>query len=471
MSASRSSLRAGVPRALGLAAGLFALLAVLPAPARGREPAPPVTERPSIVLILTDDQRWDSLWAMPVVRRELGARGVVFENAFVVNPLCCPSRATTLTGAYSHTTGVYTNRGEYGGVGAFDDRSTIATWLQDSGYRTALIGRYMNGYRDEWIPPGWDRWFVTWRDSAYFDYVANDQGTLVEYGSAESDYGTDVLADEAVDFIRSTDPQQPLFLYLAPHAPHAPATPAPRHATAFSDLAPWRPPSYDEENVSDKPEWVRRLPRIGYWRAARIDAFRKDQYRTLLAVDEAVERVLQALADSGRLSNTMVLFASDNGYLWGEHRIEGKSVPYDEAIRVPYVLRYDPLTGGTAEGRIVANVDIAPTFADLAGVDAPGAEGVSLLPLLDGSATSWRADLLVEHYDGAGTVPTFCQVRSPRWSFVRYSTGEEELYELERDPYQLKNRAGVKSLKGQLALMRERARVLCDPLPPGMPRF
>ncbi len=183
--------------------------------------------KPNIVLFLTDDMRHDMLRYMPNVIRLLARQGVRFDNGYVVNPLCCPSRASILTGAYSHTTGVYSNRGPHGGFAAFEDETTIATTLQDAGYRTGLFGKYFNGYRrTTYVAPGWDRWFATYdRESGYYDYTAVSDGVEQHYGSDPADYGQTVLRREGISFIRSTDPSEPLFMYWATHAPHNPAIP------------------------------------------------------------------------------------------------------------------------------------------------------------------------------------------------------------------------------------------------------
>ena len=352
--------------------------------------------QPNIVLILTDDQRWDTLWAMPYLQSELVAHGMSFANNFVVNSTCCPSRTTGLTGEYSHSTGVWTNTFPYGGFNVFHDTSTIATWLHGDGYRTGLIGKYLNQYRlknGKYIPPGWDRWFALLQgkidnESAYYyNYSVSDQGKTVAYGNTNADYSTDVFASQADSFIRGTSSDQPLFLYFATAAPHSPATPPARYQNAFSGLAPYRPPNYNEADVTDKPGYIKGLKKLGATAQANVDAFRIKQYDTLLAVDDAVNTIVTALSDTGRLSNTMIVFASDNGLTWAEHRWqEGKVVPYEESIRVPLVIRYDPLTAApSTESDLTANIDLAPTFADLAGVTAPGAEGTSLMPLLSGS--------------------------------------------------------------------------------------
>jgi len=455
-----------VPRrllALGLAASMFALALLWSPHSAAQEPPPP-----SIVLILTDDQRWDTLWAMPTVQSELQAKGVTFSNGFVVNSLCCPSRTSILTGKYSHSTGIYNNSG----FATFDDNSTIATWLHDAGYRTALIGKYLNQYQDPYVPPGWDRW-VAFRRHNYRRFSLVFDGVEVKYPRSAGAYSTDVLRDEADAFIRGTDPAQPLFLMFTPFAPHSPAIPAERHADAFAGLGAWRPENFNEHNMSDKPSHMRALPFLDKERRLEIRHFRKRQYRTLLAVDEAVDKILAALDDSGRLSTTVIVFASDNGYLWGEHRWEGKVVPYEESIRVPFVVRYDPLTQpDSADARIVLNIDLAPTFAELAGVPAPGAEGSSLLPLFGPGPVDWRTDFLVEHdvvtNPIGGLIPPYCAVRSERLSYVYYSSGEEELYDLVADPSQLLNVASRRAWADELAAFRARVAELCSPPPPGL---
>jgi N-acetylglucosamine-6-sulfatase len=437
-----------------------------------------LTTQPNIVLILTDDQRWDTLWAMPNLQSELVAHGMTFANNFVVNSTCCPSRTTGLTGEYSHTTGVWTNSFPYGGFNVFHDTSTIATWLHNDGYRTGLIGKYLNQYRvknGRYIPPGWDRWFALLQgkidnESAYYyNYTVSDQGTNVVYGSTDADYSTDVFAGQADSFIRGTSSDQPLFLYFATAAPHAPATPPTRYANSFSGLAPYRPPNYNEADVTDKPAYIRGLKKLGATAQANVDAFRIKQYDTLLAVDDAINTIVTALSDTGRLSNTMIVFASDNGLTWAEHRWqEGKAVPYEESIRVPLVIRYDPLTTSpSTDTHLVANIDVAPTFAALAGVASPGVEGTSLLPLLSGSPVDWRTDFLIEHVQETDKAPTYCAVRTEGYIYVTYATGEEELYDLAADPYELANQASNAAYAGTVAALRTQLQQLCAPVPPG----
>ena len=454
------------------AVALGALLVLCPAGANGRAEAAAAPDRPpDIVLIVTDDQRFDSLWAMPVLSERLAARGVTFPDAFVVNPLCCPSRASILTGNYSHTTLVYRQVPPFGRFEWFDDGSTLATWLHDAGYRTGLFGKYLDGYQHAavtgYVPPGWDRW-VAFVRSAQVDHTLTIDGALREFGHGPDDHATEVLADEAVAFVQGTT--GPLFLELATSAPHAPAIPSPGDETAFASLSPARPPSFDEADVSDKPAWVRDLPPLTPSQEAAIDAFRTDQYRSLLGVDRALDRIVDALERAGRLENTLIVFTSDNGILHGEHRWTKKEAPYEEAIRVPLVMRWDAAgwaPGTELPGVLALNIDLAPTIAEAAGVAHPPTDGRSLLPVLAGDRSSTRSDFLIEHMEGTNPIPTFCAVRSERWTYVRYATGEEELYDLAADPFELENVAEAPSLRPVLEERRARLRALCSPVPPG----
>jgi N-acetylglucosamine-6-sulfatase len=438
--------------------------------------------RPDIVLILTDDQTVEELSEMPVVQSELVGKGVTFGNGFVVNPLCCPSRATILTGKYSHGTDIYQNVPPHGGFGTFtregEDASTIATWLHAVGYHTGLVGKYLNGYdnRTTYIPPGWDTWDAELLGDdeygGYYNYTMNINGTLMTYGSGEEDYGTDVLAKYATAFIADTPIDKPLFLYFAPHAPHAPATPPLRYRDALPDLPKYRPPNYNEADVSDKPAWVQQLPPLGAADIDRLDRFRQGQFQALLAVDDAVRHILSMLAARNRLSTTLIVFASDNGLEQGSHRWAHKQVPWEEADRIPIVVRYDPLTRGVARRdlHLVLNLDFAPTFANAAQTDAPNVEGTSFLPLLTSDDVNWRWSFLIEHWGGDDGVPAYCGVRIARYKYVEYATGEEELYDLLVDPYELDNLAhNLSKHSWYLELkqhLHERMVKLCSPPPP-----
>ena len=455
-------------KALRVASAGFAALAIplclAPTALAQDQPADP----PSILLIVTDDQRWDTLWSMPEVQRSLMEWGVSFSESFTTSSLCCPSRASILTGEYPHTTGVYRQALPHGGFKSFHDATTIATRLHGAGYHTGFFGKYLDSYQHDaltgYVPSGWDRW-VAFVHSQFFDYGLTVDGEVRRRGVEPDDYSTDVLAAHTEGFIRKTD--GPVFALFAPAAPHAPATPAPADEGGFADLPVWRPPSFDEADRSDKPKHIQALQPIGPERTATLEVLRRNQYRSLQAVDRAVGRLLRALRDTGRLDDALVIFTSDNGLLWGEHRWLKKEVPYEEAIRVPLVVRDDAIVGAgpRTDDHLVANIDLAPTIADVAGVKLPGAEGKSLVPLLKGTAETWRHALLIEHLRGRNPIPTYCAVRTERYLFASYDTGERELYDLNADPFELRNLAGTQpGLEGRLDVT---LRSLCDPPPPG----
>jgi N-acetylglucosamine-6-sulfatase len=437
---------------------------------------------PNIVLILTDDERADEMARMPNVMSQIVAQGINFPKAFVVNPSCCPSRTTILTGKYSHGTDVYTNKPPHGGFLTFEpeESSTLATWLHGAGYFTGLVGKYLNGYDVTdvpHIPPGWDRWVaLTFGDtetgpSGYYNYTLSVDGTAEYHGTGASNYSTTVLGQDATAFVQSAPSNQPLFLYFAPYAPHSPTKVEKKYKTACSDLPPNRPPSFNEADISDKPKYVRRRGLLDSTAIAKIDQHHLADCQSLLSVDDQVGNIVNALQSTGRLSNTLLVFMSDNGYLFGEHRRTGKIVPYEESIHVPMAVRFDPLTAGaagTTNSDLVLNLDLAPTFADAAGVAAPGAVGASFLPLLTNPGAPWRDHFLIEHW-GEGGVPPYCAVRSTNWKYVLYATGEEELYDLSADPYELQNQASNPDpfYQNQLVVMRAQEQDLCQPEPPG----
>lgn len=448
-----------------LAAVVLAVVAAALAPPQAAQPAAAEEPLPNIVLIVTDDQRFDSMWALPNINEEVVTRGTNFTQAHVVLPLCCPARASILTGQYAHTTGVYGNGAESrsGGFAGFDDTTTLATVLDEAGYRTGLVGKYLNGYPDGYIPPGWDRWVGLSASSGnYHEYNLTEDDAVVHYGSAPEDYLTDVLARKALEFLDAAAPR-PFFLMWTPFAPHGSATPAPEHEHAFDSLPPWRPPSYAEADLSDKPPWLQARKRWGAAAQASIDAFREHQFESLLSVDDAVDDIVERLRSSGELDNTLIVYTSDNGFFYGEHGLRGKDLPYEEATRVPMVYSYGPWASERESSDLATNIDIAPTIAAFAGTSMPDSEGHDLGPYLAGAARFPRGVHLIEGAE-TGDVPSWCQLRSPLRVYTRYADGFEELYNLARDPYQLRNLA----TKADLSVQRARLRGLCNPLPPGM---
>jgi arylsulfatase A-like enzyme len=348
-------------------------------------------------------------------------------------------------------------------VAAFDDSSTVATWLHDAGYRTSLVGKYLNGYgTDPFVPPGWDDWHA-FIGSGYFDYRLVENGSVRSYGTADSDYLTDVLAAKAVDFIATAD-DRPFFLYFAPFAPHDPATPAPRHAGRFAGTPPWRPPAWNEADVSDKPTWLMDQPPLSSDQVVFADGLYERMLESLLAVDDAVAAILRALDEAGRTDDTVVVFTSDNGLSLGEHRVVGKQCPYDECLRVPLVVRYPrAVTAARTDSRLAANVDLAPTLAELAGTTPAGpVDGVSLMAILDGSASPWRDDLLAEQF--SIFPPAYAAVRSARYKYVEYlhDATQIELYDLTADPNELTSRHADPAYAPVRAALAARLRAL-DP--------
>ncbi len=402
--------------------------------------------------MLTDDQRFDTLAKMPNVRRHLMHEGVTFTNASVVTPLCCPSRASILTGRYAHNTGVWTNRPPMGGVRAFDASSTIATWLHEAGYRTMFAGKYINGYGTPGArgrPAGWDRFAPVVDRSGFGDYVGyvlEVDGERRRYGRQQRDHSTVAFPRLMRGFIREAierHPADPFFAMLGMAAPHEPFIPLRRDAKSFSNLPPWRPPSFAE--------------------LKGIDRDRLQQYRTLAGVDREVGRLVKWLDGIGELDRTMFIFTSDNGYLWGEHGLKGKSLPYEESIRVPMVIRFDPLTHGLArrDARPVLNIDLAPTMADVAGIEPSSpVDGASLLPILAGDHTGWRKNSLFEYADGVGR-PDFCGLRGARWKLIVYDSGAKELFHLPSDRWEMDTRIGDQVAARVLERLLPRLRRLC----------
>lgn len=443
--------------------------------------------RPNIVVVMVDDldarayARMLSLGLLPNIQASVVNRGVSFANAFVTNALCCPSRATFLTGQYSHNNGVLSNAPPNGGVGVFDDTSTLATWLRAAGYRTTFLGKYLNYYgvsdvnhdgtidlQDAlYVPPGWDDWQALVDPSTYlmYQYTINDNRSLVTYGTAATDYQTDVLAERAARVIDAAEANdaQPFFLTIFPSAPHSELWPA-VPADTFADVWRWtiRPaprhlgtitvgvppvPSFNEADISDKPAWLQvRAP------LAPVDmvyAQRKYQDRlgSVRAIDDMVGRVVQALTQRGELQNTVIVFTSDNGFFIGEHRMSEKLAAYEESIRVPLVISMPDAPGPQTSSALVLNNDLAPTLAELAGA-APGlpVDGRSLLPVIaDPALTSWRRRFLVEHWAvdvtpmGVHDLPDFAAVRTGTLTYVEYDDGfqSREFYDASVDPYQM----------------------------------
>jgi N-acetylglucosamine-6-sulfatase len=383
--------------------------------------------RYNAVVLLSDDQRADKVTPeyMPNVW-EMGGRR--YPHAFVPNPLCGPSRASILTGTHSHTNGVWRNRPPHGGAADFDPASTIATDFHDAGYRTALIGKYLNGYQPSTggIPPGWDRWFAVAGSTTYYDYDANSNGKILTFGSDPEDYITRVVGNRAIRFVeRSAD--APFFLYCAFAAPHRPATPDARDDSRF---------------------------------AGETDSkLRDDMLEVAYGMDRVIGRLLKVLP-----SNTIVAYLTDNGYLWGEPKagrgpLRGKRWPYRESVRIPLILKALDGSVDLPNRPLALNIDLRRTLGSLAGLSTPATDGIDLM-------TESRSVFPLEHFEERMEPPigSYCGARELGWMYVRYADGTEELFE---EPNERLNVADDPAHEADLVRMKSQAVALCDPPPPG----
>jgi len=427
---------------------------------------------PNIVFVLTDDLSWNLVRYLPQVRA-LQSQGMTFNDYIVTDSLCCPSRSSILTGRFPHNTGVFTNGGADGGFQFFHDRGeetqTFATALQAKGYRTAMMGKYLNGYQpadtqggtQPYVPPGWTEWDVAGNGYPEFNYTLNENHNLVRYGSAPEDYLTDVLARKGATFITdSARAGTPFLLEVATFAPHAPYTPAPRDAGDFPNLTAPRGPAFDTL-PTNAPPWLAGRPALTAGEKQTIDTAFRMRARAVQAVDDLIATVRSALTAAGVAGNTYLVFSSDNGYHMGEYRLNpGKMTAFDTDIRVPLVVAGPGVPAGTASEAAVANIDLAPTFQQLGGAPIPDTvDGHSLLALLHGQpGTGWRTANLIEHHGpdtqaddpdlpaaGSGNPPSYEALRTDTYTYVEYVDGSREYYDLTQDPQELHNIVGTLS--------------------------
>ena len=436
---------------------LVAIAALIPGLAWPTGEARP-DHRPNVIVVLTDDERWDGFDTMPYLFGELARNDSgweTFPDLFANTPLCCPARASLLTGRYAHHTGVQDNDDG----GNLDESSTLATWLHAAGYHTGLIGKYLNGYpfgRLPYVPPGWDR-FVGKRNQSgvtvYRDFRAVDQGTPLFV----HEYATDWLAEKALGFVRTAPTSRPFFLVFAPSAPHPPWIPARRHRGADADLPILEPPNVVGA-LRGAPPWVRARPVPS---AAQRAAWIEDQRRadeTLLAVDETLHSIVTALGE--RLADTYIFVLSDNGYSFGEHRWGGKKCPYEACVRIPLAIHI-PSGERTTLG-VVSIVDLAPTIASLAHVIPPtsidGTGFASYLRPRPGLMTP-PAEAVFLEWVGDAQIPAWTAVRTSAFKLIRYEDGFEELYDIAGrvrppDPWEMDNRVADPRYGGVLTRLR-----------------
>lgn len=476
--------------------------------------------RPNIVMIVTDDQRLDEFTkdVMPATARMIAGRGTVFSNAIVTTPTCCPSRATILTGQYGHNNGVLANSPGYRRL--IDPRNVLPAWLSRAGYTTAHLGKFLNGYqgsvptRSE-VAPGWDQWYTMLTPRRYYGYTLAVNGGEQRFGRRAKDHLTHVLNRQTAGLIkRYSRRDNPFYIQLDHFAPHTEngrsngpsrcqgrSVPDPRDNKAFRDVKLPKPPSFNERDVSTKPSFVRTRQGISKQGKKKLKRRHRCRLASIRSVDRGVKRIVKTLRQEGALGNTVIIFLSDNGYFRGEHRIAfNKVLPYDEALRVPLAIRAPAgVTGGEQRQRVVGkhvgNLDLAPTILELAGAEPCTAQGCrvmdgrSLVELLHGNGNGFPEDrgLAVEYSRSTekdGFVCEYSGMRTLGWSYMRYSRvavgescepiEETELYDLQADPFQLRNLfspngiagAPQQQLEARLARLRDCAGIAGrDPQP------
>jgi N-acetylglucosamine-6-sulfatase len=441
-------------------------------PNGGSIPRPgPAPVRPSIVFVLTDDLS-DNLVTQEFMPNLWGLEhnGTDFTQYFVTDSLCCPSRASIFTGRYPHDTGVFGNTGSDGGFNAFnahgDQTSTVATDLERAGYRTGMMGKYLNRYEPKDPPaPGWDEWDVTGNQGyAEFNYNLNENGRIVHYGGAEAptdNYLTDVLSARADHFVKTSAEaahRSPFFLEVATYAPHSPYTPAPRYADLYPGLTYPRTPAYNTANT-DAPGWLAKEPPLGARENTLINKAFRARAQAVRSVDDMIGRLVATLKSTGVWNNTYLVFSSDNGLHMGEHRLRpGKLTAFDTDINVPLIVVGPRVPQGKVIASFAENIDLRPTFDAWAGTMPNEAiDGRSLEPLLADATppADWPQGVLIEHHgpDGdphdpdypalnSGNPTTYEALRLNGSLYVEYGDGEREYYNLLTDPYELHNTYG-----------------------------
>jgi N-acetylglucosamine-6-sulfatase len=489
----------GSSRARAIRAGSIVLVlagAITGALLAGGAPSHAASSKPNVIMLTTDDQTVQDMIAMPRTQELIGNQGANFPHAYVSMPLCCPSRVTVQTGQYAHNHGVMGNTPPNGGYSKFNDKNDLPVWLQAAGYRTIHIGKMPNGFGDvtneTYVPPGWGPFtgdanpasrgefygFIK-PQSAYFGFSLDENGILKQYGA--NDYQTDVYANLAVDRIDNhfaNFPNDPLYMQVQFFAPHDPADAAPRHLGAFATAPLPIDKSFNEKQVKDKPGWIRVIRRFGGGLISKIQSRYQRRLASLLAVDEAIDRIVNELSATGALANTYILFTSDNGFMQGQHRLhQGKFAPYEPSIRVPLLLRGPGIPPGGLPRAPVWNGDITSTITKIADANPglqqdgrsllpyardpnlrstrpilietgpPGATNEPGTPVSAASAGKARSSKYVKNLDLDRTAqiaraiiaPKYRAIHTNRYVLVKYSNENREMYDLRTDPLELKS--------------------------------
>jgi arylsulfatase A-like enzyme len=463
----------------------------------------------NVVFILTDDQTAGELAVMPNTQALIGSQGATFRRAYVSYPLCCPSRASLLSGQYMHNHGVHGNISPFGGWETFraHEANALPVWTEDSGYYNVHIGKYMNNWgptasNPEPIPPGWDEWYGKISDtSVYFNYYLlektgpGDNPDVRFYGGNPGDYQTDKVGEKAEEFIRGLDvSEEPFMMNVWFNAPHGPFEPAPRHLFTRAGAAIPKVPGFNEKDISDKPRWLQKQAkrRIGKKLKRTITTERLRRVEQLLSVDEWVREIVDALSAEGVLDDTYIIFASDNGFFRGEHRIRGgKYLPHDPASKVPLLIRGPGIPAGAVSDELVSLTDVPETILEIAGSPDPSLDGRSLLSFARNPRARTARPILLEADTGPGRgntgpetassaslarsatakaklagkkgvknldqernpvksvangnfAPAYKAIRTDRYLYVLYANGQTELYDMLSDPFQLRSLASNK---------------------------
>ena len=384
--------------------------------------------RPNFLIIVTDDQRYDTMEYMPNTQELIFNQGVTFSKGYITTPFCCPSRASILTGLYAHNHWVQVNEDPL-------EFRTVVEDIHRNGYYTGLVGKYLNSWKGD-MRPEYDFWVSFWGGTMknYYDPDLNVNGTW----SKHTGYSTYLFRDFGVQFIEEASKQsKPFFLLYAPNAPHAPFTPAEEDVNLLNDLAPYRPVSFNEEDVSDKPDSISNMAPLSEEDIKSIDNTRRRQLLTLIALDRTIPDLINKLKETGELDNTVIIFISDNGKHWGEHRLDSKSTAYEESVKVPFAIRYPPLIPNPyVDERIVANIDIAPTIYELSETRLPEImDGTSLVPLFAGE-TEWRDHILLEAWPDRGA---WSAIHTGDYVYIETQDDMSEFYDLTLDPFEMDN--------------------------------
>ena len=407
----------------------------------------PLTEQPNIILILTDDQNYLSVQHMNVLKAELGKRGAVFTNAIASDPECCPFRSSFLAGGFHPKNTNVKDNSRYGSK-KFNNTNTIAVRLQEAGYQTGFIGKYKHGYTPGYVPPGWSSFVANNNGGSLADWMNLRD---ITYGSSTNEPSTGRIEKEreqyltyfhqemALKFLEEYQ-NDPYFLFISLYAPHAPRTAAPDERSVFPNVGL---EEIVEHDLSDKPEWLQRVAKLQS--RHKVAVLARKTAVALQPVDRIITQLITKLDESGDLTNTYIIFSSDNGLMFGRHGIQpNKGYPYEDSLRVPLLIRGPGIEPAVIDTPVAANLDLPPTILQIAGLDSKS-DGLSLLPLLRGEGTLARDKIYIEYYGyltnvlNVGLPIVWSGYRTARYKYVEYANGERELYDFVYDPFEHEN--------------------------------